>query len=117
MKQFLLLLREDIQTMNELSPKEMGELVEAHTKWAEKLAENGRLISGDGLGDNGVTITGKNAVVQDGLYLESKEIIGGYYLIQAENFETAVEIAKGCPCHLWGGTTEIRPILDMSDYE
>jgi hypothetical protein len=117
MKKFLLLLHEDIEKMSELSPKEMGELVQAHTEWANKLAEAGYLISGDGLSENGTTIVGKDSVIKDGPYMESKEIIGGYYLLQAENLETIVEISKDCPCHLWGGITEIRPIMEMEDYE
>lgn len=117
MKKFLLLLHEDTQKLSNLSPKEMEELVKSHMAWANKLAESGHFISGDGLQENGVSITGKDCVVKDGLYLESKELIGGYYLLQAKDLNTIVEIAKECPCHIWGGTTEIRPVMDMDDYE
>ncbi|MGV7107146.1 YciI family protein [Flavobacterium sp. U410] len=117
MKQFLLLLHEDIEKMSNLSPKEMEKLANAHMAWAEKLAESGHLISGDGLQEKGVLISGQDAVIKDGPYLESKEIIGGYYLLKAENIETIVEIARECPCHIWGGTTEVRQIMEMEDYE
>lgn len=117
MKQFLLLLHEDVEKLNELSPKEMEELANAHMNWANKLAEKGHLISGDGLHEKSVLITGKDGVVKDGPYLESKEIIGGYYLLQADDLETIVALAKECPTHLCGGTTEIRPIMEMEDYE
>jgi hypothetical protein len=116
MKTFLLLLHEDMEHTSNLSPKEMGDLVQAHTEWAHTLAEAGHLISGDGLSENGVTIRGKDSVIKDGPYMESKEIIGGYYLLQAEDLETIIEIARDCPCHLWGGTTEIRPIMETDDY-
>ncbi|MBT30994.1 MAG: hypothetical protein CMO01_15150 [Thalassobius sp.] len=117
MKKFLLLLHEDVEKMSSLSPKEMESLLNAHMAWAGKLAESGHLISGDGLNENGVLISGKDCIIKDGPYLESKEMIGGYYLLQATNQETVVELAKECPCHLWGGTTEIRPIMEMEDYE
>ena len=117
MKQFLLLLHEDIQKMNELSPKEMQEIANAHMNWARKLVEAGNLISGDGLQEGGVFIIGKDCIVKDGPYLESKEIIGGYYLLQADNLELIIELAKDCPTHHFGGTTEIRPIMDMEDYD
>lgn len=116
MKKFLLLLHEDLEQMSKLSPKEMGELVNAHTEWANQLAESGHLIAGDGLSENGVRIHGKDSVVLDGPYMESKELIGGYYLLQAETFDAVVNLAKACPCHLWGGATEIRPIMEMDDY-
>lgn len=117
MKQFLLLLHEDIQKMSELSPREMQEIAIAHMAWANKLAEAGNLISGDGLHEKGILITGKDCIIKDGPYLESKEIIGGYYLLQAEDLQTIVELAKDCPTHLFGGTTEIRTIMEMDDYE
>jgi len=116
MKQFLLLLHEDIQKMSELSPKEMQEVANAHMNWAKKLVEAGHLISGDGLHPKGVLITGKDCVIKDGPYLESKEIIGGYYLLQADDLQTIVELAKECPTHLLGGTTEVRQIMEMEDY-
>ncbi len=112
MKKFLLLLHEDIEIMEKLSPKEMESIGNAHIAWATKLGEQGYLLSGDGLEENGIQITGKEAVIKDGPYLESKEMIGGYFLLQAKDLETIVEIAKECPCHLWGGITEIRPIMD-----
>lgn len=117
MKQFLLLLHEDMKEMEKLSPNEMQELVNAHMNWANKLAEAGHLISGDGLSEQGVLITGKACVVKDGPYFESKEIIGGYYLLKADDLQKVVELAKECPTHLYGGTTEIRPIMTMEDYE
>lgn len=117
MKQFLLLLHDDIQEVAQLSPKEIEELTKAHIAWAEQLAGSGHLVAGDGLQEKAVMISGKDAVVKDGPYMESKEMIGGYYLIKAENLEQAIEIAKACPCHLWGGTTEVREIMDMEAYE
>lgn len=116
MKKFLLLLHEDLTKLNALSPKEMQEIANAHFTWANKLAEAGHFISGDGLSEKGVLIAGKDCVIKDGPYLESKEIIGGYYLLQADDLQTVVELAKSCPTHLYGGTTEIRPIMEMEDY-
>ncbi|TRZ42244.1 YciI family protein [Robertkochia solimangrovi] len=117
MKKFLLLLHEDLEQINDLSPKEMEALFHAHMNWANQLAESGNLISGDGLHEKGRLISGKESIVKDGPYVESKEMIGGYYLIQASDLEAATEIAMTCPCHLWGGTTEIRQIMEMEEYE
>ncbi|MGK7397496.1 MAG: YciI family protein [Candidatus Cyclobacteriaceae bacterium M3_2C_046] len=111
MKKFLLLLHEDAEAMSKLSPKEMEQLVQAHFEWATKLGESGHLISGDGLDPASKVIIGKDCVIKDGPYIESKEVIGGYYLLQAQSLEAVLELAKACPNHLWGGTTEIRPIM------
>ncbi len=112
MKKYLLLLHDDIEQMQKLSPKEMEELANAHMAWAEKLAESGYLISGEGLEEKSLHISGKDCVVKDGTFLEAKEMVGGYYLLQVEDLSTVIALAKGCPCHLWGGTTEIRPIME-----
>ena len=96
--------------MSKLSPKEMEELVSAHLNWATKLGQSGKMLSGEGLQETGKQIIGKDCIIKDGPFMESKEMIGGYYLLQAENMDAVIAIAKECPCHLWGGTTEIRPI-------
>lgn len=115
MKKYLLLLHDDIEIMQKLSPKEMEELTNSHMAWAEKLAETGYLISGDGLEEKSVEISGTDCIVKDGIFLESKEMIGGYYLLQAKDLDEVIALAKGCPCHLWGGTTEIRPIMEYEE--
>ncbi|RNI31963.1 hypothetical protein EFA69_05505 [Rufibacter immobilis] len=114
MKNYLLLLYDHVDTLQEMSPEEMQKLVQAHMQWTEKLAQLGHLRGGDGLEETGAYIKGKNALVTDGPFIETKEMIGGYYLLQAESLEQVVELAKECPCHLWGGTTEVRPIMDYA---
>ncbi|MEM9887165.1 MAG: YciI family protein [Bacteroidota bacterium] len=115
MKKYLLLLHEDAEQLKNLSPKEMETLVGAHMAWAEKLGTTGHLIAGEALAEKGVQITGKESIVKDGTFLEVKEMIGGFYYLQAENLEQAIELAKGCPCHVWGGRTEIRPIMEYEE--
>ncbi|MFC6998723.1 YciI family protein [Rufibacter roseus] len=114
MKKFMLLLYDNVETLQEMSAEEMQQLVQAHMQWTEKLAQAGHLEGGDGLEETGAYIKGKNALVTDGPFVETKELIGGFYLITAESLEQAVEIAKECPCHQWGGTTEVRPIMDYA---
>lgn len=109
MNKYLLLLHEPSDLMQNLSPSEIEELIGSHIAWASQLAEEGYLLAGEGLQDHGVTITGKESVVGNSSYLEAKEMIGGFYLIQATDMDSAIAIAKNCPCHHWGGTTEIRP--------
>ncbi len=116
MNKYLLLLHEPANLMQNLSPTEMEELIGSHIAWASQLAEEGHLLAGEGLQYTGVTIKGKDCIVGNSTYLEAKEMIGGFYFIQAADLDSAVAIAKNCPCHHWGGTTEIRPIA-MYDEE
>ena len=112
MKKFILLLHDELEKEKGYSPDEMQKLVQQHMGWVQKLSKDGTFLGGDGLAPDGKVITGKDSLVKDGPYIESKEIIGGYYLLQANSLEEATEIAKECPCHHWGGVTEIRPIMD-----
>ncbi|MEL6195302.1 MAG: YciI family protein [Bacteroidota bacterium] len=115
MKKFLLLLHDKVEQLDQLSPKDMENLVQEHMAWAGKLAEEGHMIEGEGLEEKSITISGKDSVVKDGTFLEAKEIIGGFYYLQANSLEEVIELAKDCPCHLWGGTTEIRPIMNYEE--
>ena len=58
---------------------------------------------------DGKILAGRKAVT-DGPFAESKEAIAGFFIIQADNLEQAVEIAKGCPGLEFGQTVEVRAI-------
>ena len=116
MKKFILLLHEDAEAVKNLSPEQMQQMVGQHMQWTEELQKNDNYIGGSGLDFGGKRIIGKEALVKDGPYIESKELIGGYYLIQCADYNAAVEIAKGCPNHHWGGTTEVRYLMTPEDY-
>jgi hypothetical protein len=94
----------------------MGSLIQAHREWSDQLGASGHLIADDGIHPDGVRIKGKEAQVEKGSMVNSGTLIGGYYILQARDIEHTLELAKSCPCHLWGGTTEIRQIMDAEDY-
>jgi hypothetical protein len=88
-------------------------------KFNEELAKAGALIGLDGLHPLGkgarVKFANKQPVVVDGPFIESKEVIGGYWLIQAKSKEEAVEWVKRCPA-ADGDVIEIRQVFEMSDF-
>jgi hypothetical protein len=53
-------------------------------------------------------------VVTDGPFVESKEIVGGFSIVQAETIEAAAELAKGCPALLVGGSVEVRCLAGIT---
>ena len=53
-------------------------------------------------------------VVTDGPFVESKEIVGGYSIVTADNIDAAAELAKGCPGLLTGGTVEVRALAGLA---
>lgn len=114
MAQFMLLIRGDEEVQR--SPAEMQSIVEEYIAWARKLRSEGRMLGGDELANNGKLVRGYGATasVSDGPYAETKEAIGGYFLIEADDQTHAVEIAKACPGLKRGGAVEVRAIVDHS---
>jgi hypothetical protein len=64
---------------------------------------------GDALTPEGRLVDAKK-VVTDGPFVESKEVLGGFSIVQADSLDAAAELAKGCPGLLFGGKVEVRPL-------
>jgi hypothetical protein len=60
-----------------------------------------------------VRVRDGNRLVTDGPYTETKEVLGGYYIIECDNLDEALEAAARCPGAL-GGSIEVRPIVGMA---
>ena len=118
MAKFLLLLRDNPAGFNSLSPAEMQRIIGEYRAWATGLRERNQLHNSDKLMDDAGKIVqhnGTSVTLKDGPYSETKEIIGGYFLVEAADYAAAVEIARGCPHVRPGstGTIEIRQIQEM----
>jgi hypothetical protein len=88
------------------------------SRYNEELQKAGMLLALDGLRPPSegasVSFDGNEATVTDGPFAEAKEVVGGYWLIQARSKEEAVEWAKRCPgrdCRI-----EVRPVFEMEDF-
>jgi hypothetical protein len=94
------------------SPSEGQKHIEQWVAWFTDLGDQGRLKDpGHPLEKGGQVVLGKDRLVKDGPYAEAKDVIGGYSIVEAENLEQAVELAKGCPILAVGGSVEVRPLL------
>ena len=104
MAKFLFIYRESTETRTQPSPEEMQALQAAWYSWMQKFSA-AIVPGGDGLKHSGRVV--KAGLVTDGPYIEAKEIIVSFTLIQADNYEAAVTIARACPP---GHTIEIREL-------
>ena len=111
MKDYLLLFRGG--QVQSLSEAERNKHMEKWSQWIGSLAKEGKFVAGEPLGNESRVISGKKMVITDGPYAESKELVGGYLIIKAEDLKGATEISKGCPIYEVSGTTEIRDIHHM----
>lgn len=109
MDEFFLILHDSTESaFSALSPEEMQGVVSRYNAWAQSMAEQGRLRGGYKLEDG----TGRQMVggtVTDGPFPETKEVVGGVFIIAAANFDEAVEVARTCP-HLEFGRIEVRRV-------
>jgi hypothetical protein len=94
-----------------LSPEDLQNVMEQWAEWFDKLVQRGKIKSANPLMDEGKVVSWKkNQTVADGPFAESKEAIGGYFLLQNIDFEEALEIAKQCPSLQYGVIVEVRPV-------
>jgi len=79
--------------------------------WGDKMGQQGILKGGEALVPIQKRVIGQDRTVSDGPFADSKEIIGGYYIVTAENADKVVEIAQDYPDYDLGGTVEIRELM------
>ena len=95
-----------------LSQQELQAAMDKVMAWFEGLNARGKIKAGQPLGAQGRIISGTNGqLVVDGPFAESKEAVGGYLMLQADNLNEAVEIARSMPTLKYGISVEVRPIL------
>jgi hypothetical protein len=96
-----------------LSPEEIQRVVGEFRAWFERLIDQGKVISGKPLEREGRIVSGKHGrVVADGPFAESKEAVGGFFLLRVDSLDEAVAIAKECPTLGYGGQVEVRPVAE-----
>jgi hypothetical protein len=94
-----------------LSPAELQRAMDQFKVWFDRLSASGKLKGAQPLAREGAVVT-KGGVVSDGPYAESKEAIGGYFLVQVETIEEAVAIAQGMPAIEYGAKVDVRPVAE-----
>ena len=78
--------------------------------WFRRLTDQGKAVAGNPLEREGKIVSGNDRVVSDGPFAESKEAIGGYFLLDVATMDEAVAIARECPGLSYGIRVEVRPV-------
>jgi hypothetical protein len=110
MERFMFLFRGGLQSE---SPEEMQSHMQKWFAWVEELKKKGRYLSGEPLNPGGKMVAGTKKSVTDGPFTEGKEVIGGFFIINAKSYDEAAEMAKDCPDFNYGGTVEVRQVMKM----
>jgi hypothetical protein len=117
MSQYLLILKENPADFTGFSPEELQKMFGEYKAWRTKLQADGNYVGGNKLAEEGGKIMARNGSgirVTDGPYVEAKEVIGGYFLISAANYDEAVKIAESCPHLKFNGHIELREVEQTS---
>lgn len=113
---YLLALYDDETVWESMTEEQMGEVFAAYGAYSEALAQAGAMVSGEPLEPTykGALLRTENGrlVVQDGPFTDTKEQLGGYYIIEADNLDAALDWAAKCPGANYG-TVEVRPVWEM----
>ena len=110
MAEYLILIFEDENAYATATPDVFQQVMDAHNRFAGQVGEKGgKIIEGRALQPTSTATTIRNDVVTDGPFAETKEALGGYYLVEARDLDHALEIAKLTPARFGG--VEVRPIM------
>lgn len=107
---YLLLIR-NLDWHNGLSPEELEKAMGRFIAWFDGLKEEGKLKGASPLMPEGKVVSGTSGrTIVDGPFAESKEAVGGYFLLTLDDMDEAVAIAQQCPILQYGGLMEVRPV-------
>ena len=110
MSQYMILIYEDEASYATATPEVMGEVMEAHNRFAAEVEQHGaKLLGGQALQDTSTATSVRGSEVTDGPFAETKEALGGYYLVDAPDLDTALAVARTVPARFGG--VEVRPVL------
>jgi hypothetical protein len=95
------------------SPEQMQEVMGKWMAWIDKLAKAGQYVSGEPLEPTGKFVSGKSKSVTDGPFTEGKELVGGYFIVNASSIDEAVRLCDDYPDFENGGRVEVRQVMKI----
>ena len=98
---------------NGLSAEELRTTMDQIKGWFDRLEASGNLKAAQPLARAGAVVSDRNGtIVADGPFAESKEVIGGYVLLQLDSLDKAIAIARSCPTLKFDMQVEVRPVAE-----
>lgn len=112
--QYLLLIYGNENDFNQTNPAEQGKILQEYGEFSRSIAQSGHMRGGNELDRiakaKTVRVRNGKRTVTDGPFAETKEQLGGYYLVEAKDYEEALALAARIPSARWG-SIEVRPII------
>ena len=100
-------------------PALSAQVLEAYSDYTQMLKGRGHYLGGEALQANPTATTVRvqdgKPIITDGPFVEAKEALGGFYLIEARDLDEALELAAQCPGATFGGAIEVRPVWEFDE--
>lgn len=114
MAKFMYLFRSNPEAYQSLSPEQMQQTMKKWMDWRGSLEKEGHIHQlGERLDSGGRVVRGKSKTVTDGPFVEVKDFVQGYLLVEAKDLAQAEDLAKGCPILESDGSVEVRSFVSM----
>jgi hypothetical protein len=111
---YMLALFSEEGGLRDASPEEMKAVMEAWDAFTKEAQDAGALVAGEGLQESAtattVRIQDREPIVTDGPFAETKEQLGGFYVLECKDLDQALEWARKIPFQ--NGSVEVRPVID-----
>jgi hypothetical protein len=116
--QYLLLIYGDQSASQSMSEEEMGQVMQAYGAYTQELEQSGHMVGGNALqpiqAATTVRVRNDETLTTDGPFAETKEQLGGYYLVDVDSLDEALEWAAKIP-GARHGSIEVRPIMTFDE--
>ena len=110
MSRYLILIYEDEASYATATPEVMGEIMQEHDRFSAGVEQLGaKLLGGEALEPTPTATSVRGGDVTDGPFVETKEALGGYYVVDAPDLDTALAVARTVPARFGG--VEVRPVM------
>ena len=111
MEKFMLIFQGGMSPAS--SPEQMQAQMGKWMAWIDKLRKKDQYIAGEPLLPGGKLITGKKRTVTDGPYTEGKEVVGGFFIINAKDYEEAISLCDDYPDYEYDGSIQVRQLMKV----
>lgn len=111
MKEFMLIFIGTDYEAEDFSPELMEKQMGRWFAWVDKLQKEDLYVGGEALQSRAKRVSGPNQVVSDGPFVETKELVGGYFIIKARDWDHAISLTSDYPDYDFGGLVEIREVV------
>ena len=114
--QYLVLIYSEEAT-EPTDPARMGAVMGEYNAYSQMLRDRGAMVGGEALQPTSTATTVRirdgRTITTDGPFAETKEALGGFYLVEAKDLDEALTLGAACPGAKWG-SIEVRPIVDFA---